>query len=409
MTDKELRDAAIQHLEKTTVGYINKHWTTPPVGTEWEQALTLLSQMFPVVTPPPTPVLLGINLPGKFHIWGGNEAEKMLECDLVVASTTANADPRIARQTNPGLIALSHPSLDTWNTDWRMRRGFAWTYGVGLEGGSEGGGPSYPSWPGVNDILTPNPMGTVRGFTSADEYCPRTACRYGLQNTSTSSFLSQAIFYAYKLGKFKELGYNGIWSDNLFPSDLIAADYAMGTTCASSVDHAAWDLGLVKITQFLRSQSGDKLLLGGNVIYRAKDTNLRAAINIALREEVNVVIDQGADSIWNDMQQMQAWFAVPSIDGQSKIAAINDAVAKTDLARQKFGLAIACCYGAVYCANVAQQNTDTYWPPEMYKNGQRGYLGKPTSPPVRTGNIFSRTFEHGSVSANRDTMQATFT
>lgn len=33
MTSAELRDEAVKHLKKTTVGYINKKWTTPPAGT----------------------------------------------------------------------------------------------------------------------------------------------------------------------------------------------------------------------------------------------------------------------------------------------------------------------------------------------------------------------------------------
>jgi hypothetical protein len=52
MTDAELRDAALVHLHKTTVGYINKHWTVPPAGTEWQQGLDLLAQ---IGQAPPTP------------------------------------------------------------------------------------------------------------------------------------------------------------------------------------------------------------------------------------------------------------------------------------------------------------------------------------------------------------------
>lgn len=55
MTDNELRDSAIEHLKKTSVGYVNKHWTTPPVGTEWEKGLSLLMQIGEIVSPPPPP------------------------------------------------------------------------------------------------------------------------------------------------------------------------------------------------------------------------------------------------------------------------------------------------------------------------------------------------------------------
>lgn len=52
MTDKELRDAAVAALKQTTVGYKNKHWTTPPEGSQWDKALDLLVQ---IGVEPPTP------------------------------------------------------------------------------------------------------------------------------------------------------------------------------------------------------------------------------------------------------------------------------------------------------------------------------------------------------------------
>lgn len=55
MTDAELRDAAWAELQLTTVGYVNKYWKTPPVGTHWEKAHKLLLQIGAVVPPPPPP------------------------------------------------------------------------------------------------------------------------------------------------------------------------------------------------------------------------------------------------------------------------------------------------------------------------------------------------------------------
>lgn len=52
MTDAEFRDQAVAELRKTTVGYLNKHWTTPPAGTHWANALALLAQIG--ATPPPS-------------------------------------------------------------------------------------------------------------------------------------------------------------------------------------------------------------------------------------------------------------------------------------------------------------------------------------------------------------------
>lgn len=55
MTDAELRDAAVKELEATTVGYLNKHWTKPPAGTHWANALALLEQIGGSTPPPPPP------------------------------------------------------------------------------------------------------------------------------------------------------------------------------------------------------------------------------------------------------------------------------------------------------------------------------------------------------------------
>lgn len=55
MTDKELRDAAVKELKLTTVGYKNKHWTTPPNGSRWDNGLDLLAQIGQVAPPPPPP------------------------------------------------------------------------------------------------------------------------------------------------------------------------------------------------------------------------------------------------------------------------------------------------------------------------------------------------------------------
>lgn len=59
-TDAQLRDAAVAELKKTTVGYVNKNWTTPPAGTHWANALDLLAQIGGVTPPPPGFKLRGI-------------------------------------------------------------------------------------------------------------------------------------------------------------------------------------------------------------------------------------------------------------------------------------------------------------------------------------------------------------
>lgn len=45
LTNAQLRDQALAELELTTVGYRNVHWTTPPAGTHWRNALDLLAKI----------------------------------------------------------------------------------------------------------------------------------------------------------------------------------------------------------------------------------------------------------------------------------------------------------------------------------------------------------------------------
>lgn len=55
-------DAAVAALKKTTVGYLNNHWKTPPAGSNWAIALDSIQaardeagQLVAPVTPPPPP------------------------------------------------------------------------------------------------------------------------------------------------------------------------------------------------------------------------------------------------------------------------------------------------------------------------------------------------------------------
>lgn len=45
LTPAQLRDAAVTELKKTTVGYVNSHWSTPPAGTHWANGLDILSRI----------------------------------------------------------------------------------------------------------------------------------------------------------------------------------------------------------------------------------------------------------------------------------------------------------------------------------------------------------------------------
>lgn len=54
-TDADLRDQAVALLKKTTVGYQNTHWTTPPAGSYWAQGLAVLAKIGATPPPPPPP------------------------------------------------------------------------------------------------------------------------------------------------------------------------------------------------------------------------------------------------------------------------------------------------------------------------------------------------------------------
>ena len=58
MTDAELRDQAVAALERTTVGYRNKLWKTPPAGSQWAKGLALLAQIDAGPQPPIPAVIL---------------------------------------------------------------------------------------------------------------------------------------------------------------------------------------------------------------------------------------------------------------------------------------------------------------------------------------------------------------
>lgn len=64
MSDAEIRDDAVAHLKKTTVGYVNKHWKIPPQGSEWDQGLDLLAQIGQTTPPPDPPPVQGLQLVG---------------------------------------------------------------------------------------------------------------------------------------------------------------------------------------------------------------------------------------------------------------------------------------------------------------------------------------------------------
>lgn len=374
-----------------------------------------------VPDPPPPPTESGYDFPAKYQVFGVS-TEDAKDLDFAITSFVTDCDPRIARQVNPGLTILSHPAIDPFNPDACFKRGFAWTYGSGLIGGSAGvacrdAGKTFGPFPGANDALAPNPQGQIRSFQTSDIGCTQGDGLKGfaLWQPATATLLAQVIFYGWKIGKFHERGFDGVWSDNLIPGNLIHAGWFYGTCASDPARRAAWDQGLLTIVRHVRSKAEVPIRLGGNMLYRTDNTALRTETNVALRELVYDYKNPAqqpmgfstVDALWSDILSAQAWRDVASIDGQAKLLGVNAQVLRTDLKMQRAVAAVACIYGASFnCYDGEHGNT--FWPDVTFKDGKRGYLGRPTGAPQRSGGVLSRQFEHGKVTYDHMTKNVTF-
>jgi hypothetical protein len=126
MTDAELRDQAVSHLKKTTVGYVNKHWTTPPVGSEWDQGLKLLDQIGVVTTPPvvePVPIV-------------GQGYKIVFEDDFdTLDTTTWRLNPWFLAESptsfvhTPSTVEIHCRASESYQHRGLMTRSLAWKFG----------------------------------------------------------------------------------------------------------------------------------------------------------------------------------------------------------------------------------------------------------------------------------------
>jgi hypothetical protein len=346
----------------------------------------------PEPEPEPSPIS-GLRFPAAGHKWGGNEQQAIMTHDLVMASTTSQCDPRTARANNPGLIALMSPAFDPFNSDWTKRKAFAFTYGGGFQ-----------SFTGATDSLQPYPQGTLRPFASSDLGCKQDMDGlqgFALHRPETAELMLKSCWYTWKLGKAVERGFNGMWSDNLVPGNLKAAGWFYGSDHEScSGTPAAWDTGLVKIGDGLRDFGVP--IVGGNFIHRATNNAVRACHNGSEHETLQDTIAQGPNAYAQLLSDLAGWRS--ALSGPSYLLVI-DIAPQSDAARLRFGLALACIAEGAYFPNSSwNAHQSLYQPAEM---NPRGRLGRPVAPYTRSGNTFSRQFEHGSVSANFDTKTVT--
>ena len=350
----------------------------------------------PPPAPPPPPPSTGrvLRFPAAGHEWGGNSATAMTNFDFVVASDASQGNPNTARANgNPNLIALFGMCFDPFNTDYTKRRCYAFTYGGGLS-----------SFTGVNDTLSPNPQGQIRGFQASDNGCKQTDGLQGfaLDKPATADFIKQASYYSWKLGQGPQKGWDGIWSDNLVPGNLIHAGWFYGSPTVCPINESAWDVGFKTITNGLRSLGIP--IVGGNVAYRASDNTVRASTNTAMHETLHLTINAGPSDYAYQLGAVQAWEA--SAPGPH-ILIVRDTLSARGTQRERLGLALCTILGGAYQPFVSA-DSELWEPTDMLRNGQRNWLGLPTAAAVQVGSsAWKRTYQNGTVYANMGTSSVT--
>lgn len=341
----------------------------------------------PPPPPPPTGGVPPLEYPAAFHIFGGNSQAAFGVCDVVVSSSFGEGNPSVEKNGgNPTLIAVAHGAWDPYNPDFTLRKGHAFTYGSGLS-----------AWPGGTDNLSPSPLGTVRAFNPAtDNGCVQSDGLQGfhLDVVDTADMIKRLLWYEWKLRNLSD-AWDGLWSDNLVPGNLIKAGWFYGSSCP--IVNAEWDVGFQSICNGLRALGVP--LVGGNVAYRANTTAVRASANIALDEVLESGITS-ASAFASRLADVEAWLgAAPA----PRIMNMMHLVPQSDTAGMRKGLALACIAKASYMPY--QTHASLYQPVEMTP---RRRFGSAIGNHTRVGNTFSQQFANGVVSYNFDTGVASF-
>jgi hypothetical protein len=354
-----------------------------------------VSTVPPQPNPDPTPS--GFDFPATFGVFASSDWH-LTNGDFIITYNSLRYTPANYRTNNPSLICAAQcPVSPDPIPNVSPSGAYAWTYGSALQAGFHG----------VNDTLAPSPQGNIRGYDKAvDDGCIQQMDGYqgiALYNPATSDFMRQVIFWSYKFGEYAKRGYDGIWSDNLFSGNMITAGWFYAS-CGVGKE-SAWDQGLLNIAGYLRSKIG-KVMLGGNGIWRATGDNIRAAFGLTMYEDADREA-ASIDTFWGKIQnEILPYQQVKVIDGAPKYMGMSWRV--TGLANQQeilFGWACATISGCAYNAyDPAKGHTSATWP----SSPARHYLGKPVAPPVRSGNVISRQFEHGKVTADFSTRKGTF-
>ena len=213
--------------------------------------------------PGTTRVAHALALPAAAHIWGGNSSAAYRIADVVITEDVrTGVDLAAARRSNPRLIAFTNPQLAVGKPGSRVGGGFAFTYGRALSGTPDSADNSLGlrPWPGVKDTLSPHPLGRIRPFRASDLGCVQAdgIPGFNLARATTARLITQAAFYGWKLGRASRHGFDGIWSDNLVPGNVIHAGWFYGSGCP--ISDSSWDVGFRTIVNRLRSLTGGRMV-----------------------------------------------------------------------------------------------------------------------------------------------------
>lgn len=394
------------HYGKALVAAGKIHMSVIDLGAVWEP-------------PPPPPPTGGLTMffPAGFHIWGGqSEITACSSFDFVSGhvEVLGNAAAVAKAGGNPRLIcvALSDPS------------------GTGVYAHHFTYGGNIYSWPGVNDTLQPNPQGSIPGWTGTSNPEPNEGTGdfgiwqqdhlqgYAVYRTATADKLKKMAYYSYKVGNFAAKGIDGIWSDNLFTGAIVDAGWAYGGNWAASGEtKAAWDAGVISILSWSRGFGVP--LIGGNTLVRTDNGTIRQHGNVAQMEDWNYVLGRGrtgqntvdiatfngATNFANRMVEVDAFMAA----GGDRFLGCMHNISPADTVGRNFGQAAACIAGSAYMVYSVEEGWHSSLTKVTELQNNRGRLGAPTASAIRSGNSWSRAFQHGSVSINFDNWSFSYT
>lgn len=106
MTDAEIRDAAVAELQQTTVGWKNTHWTQPPAGTHWKNAMVLLAEIDQPAPPPPPPPPAGFAQLPQGTLTPKNTTQRY---GTAIATVISRLDIEGIHSASDGLLVMQWP------------------------------------------------------------------------------------------------------------------------------------------------------------------------------------------------------------------------------------------------------------------------------------------------------------